>query len=169
MAGPTNQSVSENVRRRYRVHPQYSQQVNHQAFDQPKMRELKSRRHSLQNVYSQHPLSNIAKYQPNPLNAEIIHTRNLEVMKEIVDYMKKLHEEAVFKRNYDQRKDSKESTNGYFQCNNKGIKNMNTIDGMKRWALLREQFRKQKQVYSSILSEVRSFKLFRSLIVVYRI
>ena len=150
MAGSAKQSSSENPKRRARVHPQYSQQQNLKAFDEAEMQDLKSRRHSLQNVYSEHPLSNIAKCQPSPLNAELIQTRNLEVMKEIVDYMKKVHQEAVFKRNYDQHRDYEGSTNGKPQ-----IDKMSTIDGMKRWALLREQFRKQKQVFSSILSEVR--------------
>ena len=168
MAGSTNQP-SDNIRRRHRVHPQYSQQLNLQTFDESKMPDLRRRRHSLQNVYSQHPLSNIAKFQPNPLNAELIHTRDLEVLKEIIDYMKKLHEEAVFKRNYDQYKDSKESTSGDSQCRNYQMKRMSTDDGLKRWALLREQFRKQKQVCYSELSEVSSSNLFCFLIMIFRI
>ena len=79
-------------------------------------------------------------------------------MKEIVDYMKKMHEEAVFEQNYGHCNKMFESTSD--ESNTKPLKRMNTIDGMKRWALLRQQFRKQNQICSSKTSEVTAYKLF---------
>ena len=60
----------------------------------------KQRRFSLQNVYANHPLSHITRFQPGALNMDLIHQRNVEVMKEIIEYMKSLHEEGIFKKNY---------------------------------------------------------------------
>ena len=53
----------------------------------------------------------------------------MEVMKEIVDYMKKLHEEAVVKQNYGPFNKPLESTSE--ESNTKPFKKMNTINGMK--------------------------------------
>jgi F0F1-type ATP synthase delta subunit len=99
------------------------------------------RRHSLQNVYSQNTLPAPNKYQLNP---DIIKKRNMEVMKEILDYMKKMHEAAVFEQIYCNCNKILEST--IEESNKKPLKKMNTITGMKPSALLRQQFRKQRQL-----------------------
>ena len=116
------------------------------------MLDIQNRRCSLQTVYTEHPLSNIAKFQTNSINTGVIHKRNKEVMTEIVDYMKKLHGEAVFKRNYAPIKDAEINIE---EPKKKKLERNNTIDGLKRWALLREQYKKQKQVCISGQSEVR--------------
>jgi hypothetical protein len=150
MAGSTNQSLSEACRSRYTVHPKYSQDIA-KAFGESEAQIMTKRRHSLQNI------SHSTLTAPNKckLNPDIIKKRNMEVMKEIVDYMKKMHEEAVFKKNYGHCIKFLESSRD--ESNNKSLKKMNTIDGMKRWALLRQQFRKQKQICSSKTSEVTAY------------
>ena len=155
MAGttPTTHHVnSEGSKRRYRVHPQIQPYLNIKTFNKPNMPDIQNRRCSLQTVYTEHPLSNIAKFQTNSINTGVIHKRNKEVMTEIVDYMKKLHGEAVFKRNYAPIKDAEINIE---EPKKKKLERNNTIDGLKRWALLREQYKKQKQVCISGQSEVR--------------
>ena len=153
MAGSTNQSLPEACRSRYTVHPKYSQVIT-KAFGDPDTQIMTKRRHSLHNVYSQNTLTAPNKCK---LNQDIIKKTNMEVMQEIVDYMKKMHEEAVFKQNYGHCNKMFKSTSD--ESNTKPLKRMNTIDGMKRWALLRKQFRKQKKICSSETSEVTSHSL----------
>ena len=81
----------------------------------------------------------------------------MEVMKEIVDYLKKQKDEAISKENHGSLKTNLESTSD--ESKKKPLNKMNKMNGMKRWALLRKQFRKQKKICSSETSEVTSYSL----------
>ena len=116
---------------------------------------MKKRRLSLQTNYSSshHPLSHIKRYQPNGLNNEVITNRNEEVMKDIVEHFKKLHEEGIFKKNYHHFKERKKLSD---MNNEKFLNPSIPLNGLKHWAFLREQFQKQKhRVVFREQSEVR--------------
>ena len=121
--------------------------------------EHKNRRLSLQINYStnHHPLSHIKRYQPNVLTNEVITNRNEEVIKDIVEHFKKLHEEGIFKKNCHHFKE-RQTFSDINNESNEEFKNPSIpVNGLKHWAFLRQQFQKQKhRVVFSNQSEVRN-------------
>ena len=121
-------------------------------------REHNNRRLSLQTNYSinHHPLSHIKRYQPNVLNNEVITQRNEEVMKDITEHFKKLHEEGIFKKNYHHFKERKKCSDINNESNEEFMNPSIPVNGLKHWAFLRQQFQKQKhRVVFRDQSEVR--------------
>ena len=130
MSGETNQSYQKDCNHICRIHPRFSQDPQ-KCFEE---RHVHGKNMKDDNVYSQRQYLEGGNLHGNDIQSETNGVRNLQLVKEIVDYMIKLQQEKKMQKNSSDV--------------------VPILDGMKHWDRLRELFRKQFKSCSSHFFEV---------------